>query len=87
MPNERLEALLAKYGEDEEFAARIDAAADADAVVAVAAEYGIDVETADLATAAAELKLGDAELESIAGGYSCSPECAPSNQEGAKPLF
>jgi predicted ribosomally synthesized peptide with nif11-like leader len=76
MSSEHLDAMLAKYREDEEFAARINAAADADAVVAAAAEYGFDVESADLASAAAEFELRDAELEGVAGGYSCSPNCA-----------
>ena len=54
----------------------MDAAAAADAV-RIAADYGFDVSAAELAAAADALNLTDAELESIAGGYSCSPMCAP----------
>ena len=54
----------------------MDAAA-ADDAARIAADYGFDVSAAELAAAADELNLTDAELEGIAGGYSCSPYCAP----------
>lgn len=87
MSKEHLEALLAKYREDAEFAAKIDAAVSSEAVIAVAAEYGLDVDAADLATASSELHLSDAELENVAGGYSCSPMCAPALDGGAVGSF
>ena len=87
MSKEHLEALLAKYREDAEFAAQIDAAVSSEAVIAVAAEYGLDVDAADLATASSELHLSDAELENVAGGYSCSPMCAPPRDRAAVGSF
>jgi predicted ribosomally synthesized peptide with nif11-like leader len=77
MSKEDLDALLVKYRDDAAFAEKIDAAEDAEAVIAVAADHGLELDAADIATAAGELKLSDAELESVAGGYSCSPNCAP----------
>jgi predicted ribosomally synthesized peptide with nif11-like leader len=87
MSKDHLEALLSRYREDAEFAAQIDAAASSDAVMAVAAEHGLEVDAADLATAANELHLSDAELENVAGGYSCSPMCAPARDGGAVGSF
>ena len=76
MSQDQIDALVARYNADADFAAAMDAAAAADAV-RIAAEYGFDVSAAELAAAGDGLNLADAELEGVAGGYSCSPMCAP----------
>ena len=77
MSQDQIDALVARYNADAELAAAMDAAADSDAAVRIAAEHGFGVEAAELAAASDKLVLTDAELEGVAGGYSCSPQCVP----------
>ena len=76
MSQDQIDALVARYNADAEFAAAMDAAT-ADDAARIAADYGFDVSAAELAAASDKLVLTDAELEGVTGGYSCSPNCAP----------
>lgn len=71
MTQEHIDALVARYTSDAEFAAAIDAVSDMDEAVRVAAAHGLDVTAAELAGAEG-LKIGDAELETVAGGADTS---------------
>jgi len=73
MSEEQLSALLAKLKDDAGLQEKLNAAADADAVVAIAKEAGFDVSKADWLKYQAKqtLELSDEELEDVAGGYDC----------------
>jgi predicted ribosomally synthesized peptide with nif11-like leader len=78
MSEEQLTALLAKVNEDAELREKLKAAADADAVVAIAKEAGFMISADELQRAQAiqGKELSDEELESVAGGgkgwtYDC----------------
>ena len=79
MSQEQIDALVARYNDDSVFAAAMDAVAGTDDAVRVAAEHGFEVDAAELASSISTLDLTDAELEGVAGGYSCSPMCMPAN--------
>ena len=79
MSQEQIDALVARYNDDSAFAAAMDAVAGTDDAVRVAAEHGFEVDVAELAAVGDALSLTDAELENVAGGYSCSPMCMPAN--------
>ncbi|MDI9407256.1 MAG: Nif11-like leader peptide family natural product precursor [Chitinophagaceae bacterium] len=73
MSEEQLTALLAKLKEDAGLRQRLQAAESIDAAIAIAKEAGFDATNEDWLRYTAKsspLELGDAELESIAGGWS-----------------
>ena len=66
MSEEQLAALLAKIKEDAGLQEKLNAAADADAVLAIAKEAGFVITDEQLARAQAEIS--EDELEGVAGG-------------------
>ncbi|MDB4677230.1 Nif11-like leader peptide family natural product precursor [Synechococcus sp. AH-551-B05] len=66
MSEEQLKAFLEKVKEDTSLQEKLKAAADADAVTAIAKEAGFNVSADDLTKAQSELS--DEELEGVAGG-------------------
>ena len=66
MSEEQLKAFLEKVKSDTSLQEELKAAADADAVLAIAKEAGFSIATDDLKNATAEIE--DAELEAAAGG-------------------
>ncbi len=66
MSEEQLKAFLEKLQGDTSLQKKLKAAADADAVTAIAKEAGFSISADDLTKAQSELS--DAELESAAGG-------------------
>ena len=68
MSQDQIDALVARLASDPAFAAALGAATSADDAQRIAAEYGFDVTTGELADASIELDLSDADLESVAGG-------------------
>ena len=73
MSEEQLKAFLEKVKEDTNLQEKLKAAADADAVTAIAKEAGFSISADDLTKAQSEIS--DAELEGVAGGRgTCSLE-------------
>ena len=68
MSEEQLKAFLEKVKGDTTFQEKLKAAADADAVTAIAKEAGFSISADDLKNAQSELS--DEELEGVAGGGS-----------------
>ena len=66
MSEEQLKAFLEKVKADTSLQEKLKAAADADAVTAIAKEAGFNVSADDLTKAQSELS--DEELEGVAGG-------------------
>ena len=66
MSEEQLKAFLEKVKGDTSLQEKLKAAADADAVAAIAKEAGFSISVDDLTKAQSELS--DQELESVAGG-------------------
>ena len=66
MSEEQLKAFLEKVKADSSLQEKLKAAADADAVAAIAKEAGFSISVDDLTKAQSELS--DQELESVAGG-------------------
>jgi len=66
MSEEQLKSFLEKVKADTSLQEKLKAAADADAVLAIAKEAGFNISTADLAKAQSELS--EEELEGVAGG-------------------
>ena len=66
MSEEQLKAFLEKVKADTSLQEKLKAAADADAVTAIAKEAGFNVSADDLTKAQSELS--DQELEGVAGG-------------------
>ena len=82
MPQDQIDALVARLASDSGFAAALAAATSAQDALRIAAEHGFDVTPAELATATAEGELSDKELEAVAGGtdttyrmptFTCAP--------------
>ena len=84
MSEEQLKAFIEKVKGDTSLQEKLKAAADADAVAAIAKEAGFSISADDLAKAQSELS--DEELEGVAGGFwrtalckvlpsFASPEC------------
>ena len=79
MSEEQLKAFLEKVKDDTSLQEKLKAAADADAVTAIAKEAGFIISADDLTKAQSELS--DEELEGVAGGISiplysyCPPWC------------
>ena len=76
MSDEQLKAFLAKVKADTSLQENLKAAADSDAVLAIAKETGFMLSTDDL-NEAKSMEMSDDELESAAGGGSmrCSQYC------------
>jgi len=73
MSEEQLSALLAKLKEDAGLREKLQSAADLDAAKALAEEAGFDVNKDDwlrYQSQKSSAELSDAELESVAGGWS-----------------
>ena len=71
MSEEQLKAFLEKVKDDTSLQEKLKAAADADAVAAIAKEAGFSISADDLAKAQSELS--DEELEGVAGGWFWGP--------------
>ena len=68
MSEEQLKAFLEKVKDDTSLQEKLKAAADSDAILAVAKDAGFSISADDLKNAPQE-ELSDEELESVAGGY------------------
>ena len=68
MSEEQLKAFLEKVKGDTSLHEKLKAAADANAVAAIAKEAGFSISADDLTKAQSELS--DQELEGVAGGYN-----------------
>ena len=83
MPPEQLKAFLEKVKSDNSLQEKLKAAADSDAVVAIAKQAGFSISADDLGT---QSDISDEELESAAGGKytDClgSGACAASAASG-----
>ena len=89
MSEEQLKAFLEKVKADNILQDKIKAAADADAVIAIAKEAGFMISSDDLKNAQSEISAN--ELEAAAGGGWCPgnslyssplPMCLPTNLDG-----
>ncbi|ABM79128.1 Nif11-like leader peptide family natural product precursor [Prochlorococcus marinus] len=67
MSEEQLKAFLEKVQGDTSLQEQLKAAADTDAVAAIAKEAGFSISAEDLTQA--QLELSEEELESVAGGW------------------
>ena len=67
MSEERLKAFLEKIKTDTSLQEKLEAAADADAVTAIAKEVGFSISADDLTKA--QSKISEEELEAAAGGW------------------
>ena len=67
MSEEQLKAFLEKVKADSNLQEKLKAAADADAVAAIAKEAGFSISADDLTKA--QYELSDKELEGVAGGW------------------
>ena len=80
MSEEQLKAFLEKVKADTSLQEKLKAAADADAVAAIAKEAGFSISADELSKAQSEIS--EEELESVAGGFVPSllpfqtPQCA-----------
>ena len=70
MSEEQLKAFLEKVKGDTSLQEKLKAAADADAVTAIAKEAGFTIKQQDLHRQASELS--DEELEGVSGGFKMS---------------
>ena len=71
MSEEQLKAFLEKVKGDTSLQEKLKAAADSDAVLAIAKEAGFSVSVDDLKNAQSEVS--EEELEGVAGGDGCLP--------------
>ena len=69
MSEEQLKAFLEKVKADTSLQEKLKAAADTNAVVAIAKEAGLSISATDLTNAQSEIS--DEELEGVAGGRMC----------------
>ena len=84
MSDEQLKAFLEKVKADTSLQEKLKAAADSDAVLAIAKEAGFSI-SADEFTKAQSTELSDEELEGVAGGkrsggvdlFTRTTECSP----------
>ena len=72
MSEEQLKAFLEKVQGDTSLQEKLKAAADADAVTAIAKEAGFSISADDLKKAQSELS--DEELEGVAGGFGTTTQ-------------
>ena len=70
MSEEQLKAFLEKVKDDAILREKLKAAADSDAVVAIAKNVGFAISVDDLLNTQSEMS--EEELESVAGGYYCA---------------
>ncbi|EAU73018.1 Nif11-like leader peptide family natural product precursor [Synechococcus sp. RS9916] len=68
----RLEAFLEKVKADTSLQEKLKAAADTNAVVAIAKDAGFSISADDLTKA--QPTLSEEELEGVAGGVACTPD-------------
>jgi len=73
MSEEQLKAFLEKVKADTSLQEKLKAAADNDAVAAIAKEAGLSISADDLKNAQSEIS--DEELENVAGGWWETKEC------------
>ena len=74
MSQEQLKAFLEKVKADTSLQEKLEAASDADAVVAIAKEAGFTITAEDIQTMqSVSVELTNAELEGVAGGATCLP--------------
>ena len=71
MSEEQLKAFLEKVKADTSLQEKLKAAADADAVAAIAKEAGFSISADDLKNA--QFEISEEELEGVAGGDECLP--------------
>ena len=71
MSEEQLKAFIEKVQGDDNLQAKLKAAADADAVLAIAKDAGFSISADDLKNAQSEVS--EEELEGVAGGDDCFP--------------
>ena len=71
MSEEQLKAFLEKVKGDTSLQEKLKAAADADAVAAIAKEAGFSISADDLKNA--QFEISEEELEGVAGGDGCLP--------------
>ncbi len=74
MSEEQLKAFLEKVQGDTSLQEKLKAAADVDAVLAIAKEAGFSISADDLKNAQ-PTQLSEEELEGAAGGRACLPAC------------
>ena len=91
MSEEQLKAFIEKVQDDTSLQEKLKAAADANAVAAIAKEAGFNISSDDLNKAQSELsdeesELSDDDLESVAGGVINTQKCGRLNIHTA-PLF
>ena len=85
MSEEQLKAFLEKVKADTSLQEKLKAAADSDAVLAIAKEAGFSISADDLKNAQSELS--DDELEGVAGGgYGAPGRCAPTEGFLCEPI-
>ena len=77
MSEEQLKAFLEKVQVDTSLQEKLNGAADADAVTAIAKEAGFSISADDLKKAQSEIS--EEELEGVAGGAGCDPFCTLQN--------
>ena len=65
---EKMKALLEEAEKDAGFAERLEAAQDADALIALASEKGLELTKEDLTEETSSGELADDELDEVAGG-------------------
>ena len=75
MSEEQLKAFLEAVKADVGLQEKLKAAADANAVAAIAKESGFSISADDL-TKKAQSELSEEELEGVAGGWVCPPAVA-----------
>ena len=73
MSEEQLKAFLEKVQVDTSLQEKLKAAADSDAVLAIAKEAGFSISADDLKNAQSEIEMSDEELEGVAGGMPTWP--------------
>ena len=71
MSEEQLKAFLEKIKADTSLQEKLKAAADTDAVAAIAKEAGFMISAEDIQSMKSSIDLWDDELEGVAGGAGC----------------
>ena len=81
MPQDQLDALIARLASDPTFAASLAAATTVEDAQQIAAKHGFDVTSAELTAAKSDGNLTDADLEAVAGGglFDTKKNCFHSN--------
>jgi predicted ribosomally synthesized peptide with nif11-like leader len=81
MPQDQLDALIARLASDPTFAASLAAATTVEDAQQIASEHGFDVTSAELTAATSSDTLSDADLEAVAGSglFDTKKNCFHSN--------